>query len=72
MDKSTTTTLVGELAPEQAYKVGAAVASLLKDGMPTERAIDVTARIAEFVKRGLAAQQAVDAIIAAEQAKLNS
>jgi hypothetical protein len=64
--------LVGTLSAEQAYSVGTAVGSLLKDGMPIERALRSTLTVAEFVKRGQAAQQAVDAILSAERSKRKS
>jgi hypothetical protein len=66
------TEAVGALSAEQAYAVGTAVGSLLKDGMPIERPLSSTLTVAEFVRRGQAAQQAVDAILRDEQAKRKS
>jgi hypothetical protein len=67
------TELVSTLSAEQAYSVGgAAVGSLLRDGMPTTQALSSTATIAEFIKRGHAAQQAIDAILAAERSNRKS
>ena len=58
------TELVGTPSAEQAYSVGEAVGSLLREGMPTGQALSSTVTVAEFVRCGQAAQQAVDAIIA--------
>ena len=66
---SQATRIVSELSAEQAYKVGAAVGSLLQQGMPTNDAIIATERVAEFIKKGMAAQRAVDEILAAHAAR---
>src|ERR1700722_13658191 len=65
------TELVDTLSAEQAYSVGAAVGSLLKDRVSIEPALSLTVTVAEFVKRGQAAQQAVDAILSAERQSEN-
>ncbi len=66
------TELVASLPAEQAYQVGAAVGSLLKDCMPTGSALASTVTVAEFIRRGQSAQQAVDAIIAAARSARKS
>jgi hypothetical protein len=63
------TMMISELSAEHAYAVGAAVGSLLQQGMPTGRAVAATVTIGEFVRRGMAAQQAVDEILAAYAAE---
>ena len=59
------TKAVTELSAEQAYTVGAAVGSLLQQGMPVDDATPATVSVAAFIKKGMAAQQVVDEIIAA-------
>jgi hypothetical protein len=60
---------ISDLSAEEAYRVGAAVGSLLEQGMPMDNAVDATRTVAEFVRKGMAAQQAVDEILAAYAAK---
>jgi hypothetical protein len=62
----TTVSLV-DLAPDQAFSIGAAVGGLLAQGMPKDRVLPMTAALAEFVRRGIAAQQAVDELLADER-----
>ena len=62
-------TTISDLSAEEAYRVGAAVGSLLQQGMPTDNAVDATRTVAEFIRKGMAAQQAVDEILAAYAAK---
>jgi hypothetical protein len=58
-------TTISDLPAEEAYRVGAAVGSLLQRGMPMDNAVDATRTVAEFIKKGMAAQRAVDEILAA-------
>jgi hypothetical protein len=58
-------TAISDLSAEEAYRVGAAVGSLLVQGMPMDHAVTATRTVAEFMRKGMAAQKAVDEILAA-------
>jgi hypothetical protein len=65
MTKQTT---INGLSAEDAYRVGAAVGSLLQRGMPVGKVASATNTVADFIRKGMAAQQAVDDILAAHAA----
>jgi hypothetical protein len=62
-------TTISDLSAEEAYRVGAAVGSLLQQGVPIDNAVAATRTVADFIRKGMAAQQAVDDILAAHAAE---